>query len=419
MTQLTKHNFSHILFLELLSITPILIILGNIVPPIPMKIHHMGFGLIFCLLLWSLLFDGYKKWILYFAVGYTLIQFTHENWYLKGVIDYFFGPFTIMLMVDLLVNNKLPKAILKKYERRFYRLLWIPVSIAVFQFFGLIPITFWNATYINYAYTGGLFIPRPNGFLFHGSELSIIICFLALFQYFKNDKQRLWILILIIIVSITTYFKAILGCTLILTIFFIIFINRNEVYKFNAFLKKRVLIYSAIMIGILTLFMLQYFSVVYRYTGYYFPSQMLTGRGSIWNIFYDGIKEFNIWQYLFGNGMGTGYDIFEKYANADNWFPLTKDVKLNEIYDSHNALLSIFIDSGFLGLLFYLFLFRIIYRQIVNWKPDKKWNRYAFFAVMIIPLFTIGITIPIYDMAIFWPCLGFLFYRWHIYTTNE
>ncbi len=416
---LTKNNTIHLLFLELVSITPILIILGNVVPPMPIKIHHMGLGIIFLIMVWALISDPYKKWMLYVAGAFTIIQITHEQWYLKGLIDYFFGPFALLLLLDILVNQKLPKATLRKYERRFYYLLWVPIGIAVLQYFNIMPIKFWNATYVNFAYFGSLAIPRPNGLLYHGSELSVIICFVALYQFFKKENNAIWMLLLIIAAAFMTYFKALMGCIVLLFLYYIIFVNRGVLSQFKLISKKRLIFIIACALLVIIGVAIQFFSVVYYYSGYIFPRDMLTGRGAIWNIYFERIKEFSFWNYLFGNGMGSSFDIFADYATADTWYLLAADPNADTDYDTHNAVLSIFINSGIVGLGFIFFLFRMVWNQIKKWAPGTSWNKTVFFGIFIVPLFTIGITIPIYENAIFWISLGFLIHRWKFYTDDE
>lgn len=419
MQELTKHNVIHLAFLELVSLTPLLIILGNIAPPIPMKIHHIGLGLIFLVALFALLQDGYKKWLIYFTAAFTLIQFTYDQWYLRGLIDYFFGPFVLLLMVDIVVNHKLPRATLQKYLDRFLALLWIPIVIAIFQYFSIIPITFWKATYINYAYFGELAIPRPNGLLYHGSELSVIICFMALFQFFKKGEVAFWYLLILVCAAFMTYFKALAGCVILLFMYYLAFVNRGFWSQIRLFSRRTIIAYSLLLLGVLAAVAIRFFMQVHYYTGYYFPPGMLTGRGAIWNIYLERIKEFTLWNYLFGNGMGTSFDIFADYATPKTWYLLAVDPKADTDYDTHNAILSVFINSGIVGLAFIVYLFRIVFNQIKNWNPSPKWNKTVFFGIFILPILTIGVTIPIYENAIFWICLGFLFCRWKFYADDE
>ena len=309
---------------------------------------------------------------------------------------------------------------LQRYKRRFYRLIFISVSIAVLQFFEVLPFTFWNATYINYHYRDGVGIPRPNGFLYHGSELSVIICFLTLFQYFRKETESFWMMVMLIAIALTTYYKAMLGCVTLLFLFYLTFVNRGMLSRFRVLSKKRIFAYGSVVLIVFGVFVFQLLKTVYYYTGYYFPSQLLTGRGAIWNIYLDAIKDYSFWNYLFGSGMGSGPHLFYEYANAETWYWLRGRPKLPiDAYQPHNTVLSVFVNSGIIGIAFIFFLFRMIFNQVKSWKPSVKWNKTVFIAVFILPLLTIGITISIYQKAIFWPCLGFLFYKWSFYTDHE
>lgn len=416
MQSLTRNTIFQLTLLELASLTPLLIILGNVVPPFPLKVHHIGLGLIFLVALVILLNDGYKRWLIYVAVAYTAIQFYQESWYLKGLIDYFFGPFVLVVMLDIVVNKRLPKSTLEKYEKRFYALLWVPAIIAVLQFLNILPVTFWNATYINYAYFDDLAIPRPNGYLYHGSELSIIIVFLILFNFFRKENKAIWMLLILLFVAAMTYFKALLGCAVLLIVYYLVFVNRGVLSRIKLMPGREIIAYVVVGLAAVVFLAVDFFMEVYRYTGYVFPRTMLTGRGAIWNIYLERIKEFTWWNYLFGNGMGSSFDIFADYATPKTWYLLASDPNTDLDYDSHNALLSIFINSGIAGLFFFVFLFRMIWNQIKKWLPDELWNKRVFWGVFLIPLGTIGVTIPIYENAIFWLSLGFLLIRWKIYT---
>ena len=416
MISFNKKTIPYLIFLELISLTPIIILLGNVVPPFPLKVHFIAFGITFLVASWILINNPQKKWVIYLFVFYLIIQPFLDYWDIKSIIDFFFGPFVLLILIDLLINNRVPDKLLRKYEKRFYYLLWVPVCFAVLQFFDILPLTFWNATYVNSALVNGVYIPRPNGFLYHGSELSIIICFIALFQYFKTEKKSFWMLILMIFICVCTYFKAILGCVILLFIYYLLFVNKGPLSAFKIISKKKIYWYGSIILLIAVTIALQFFNTVHNYTGYYFPPQMLTGRGGIWNIYLEGMKDFTFWNYLFGSGMGSAFQLFENYASAETFYPLITKKKLDVRYDTHNAVLSIFINSGIVGIIFVGFLFKMIYTQVVTWKPSALWNKRVFFGVFIIPLFTIGVTIIIYEMAIIWSCIGFLFYRWYFHT---
>ena len=121
---------------------------------------------------------------------------------------------------------------------------------------------------------------------------------------------------------------------------------------------------------------------------------------------------------LFGTGMGSGQELFKLYASPDNYYLLRVDPVLHEAYDAHNALLSLFVNTGLAGIGFFIWGFQLIYKKVRSWKSNLD-NGKLFFALAIVPVFTIGITIPIYDMAIYWPCIGFLIYRWYFYSDEN
>jgi len=416
----TKNTSLNIIFLELLSLTPLFILLGNIVPPFPIKLHLIGMGLIFVTSLFILLNNPNKRWYLYFLGFYLIIQFFQEFWNLRSFLDFFFGSTILICAIDIVANPTISNQTLNKYIKRFLSLLWIPIIIAILQFLKVIPITFWNATYINLAYAAdGSVIPRPNGLLYHGSELSIIICFMTLFQFFKKEKEAFWLIVFLIMVSMMTYFKAIVGCIGLLFIYYLGFVNRGVLSNFRIITKPWLIFLIALGGGIISLYAINYFNLVHHYTGYYFPEQMLTGRGSIWNIYLDAIKDFSLFNYLFGAGTGSSFDLFTKYASPENFYPLRVNGKTDIAYDPHNAMLSIFIDGGMFCILLFALMYRMIRTQVKSWFPSERWNLRMLTGVIFIPLLTIGITIVIFDMAIYWCCLCFLLFKWKLFSINK
>jgi len=415
-----RENFVRIIFLELLSITPLLIILGNVVPPFPIKIHFLGFGLTFLVALYLILINPTKKWIAYFGLLFLVVQVFLDQWHIKDLIDFFFGPFVLVIAIDLVANKRIPMSLMLKYEKRYFTLMWVPVLIAVFQYFHLLPLTFWNATYVNSAIIDGVYYPRPNGFLYHGAELSVILCFTSIHLFFKKEQQSFWLLLFLILASLLTYFKAVSGCIILIFLFYITFVNRGSLSQFRIIDRKRIFAYGSLLAAVIVPFLFYYFKSVYEKTGYYFLPQLLTGRGSIWNVYIDSIKEFSFWNYLFGKGIGSPFELFQTFASPKNWWPLTVSDHLKDTYDPHNAILSIFLNTGLLGFVFMFVLYKIIYTQVSKLAPSAAWNRMVFWGMFLIPLLTIGVTIPIYEMAVLWTSLAFIFIRWNAYgNPNE
>ncbi|MFK8037970.1 MAG: O-antigen ligase family protein [Crocinitomicaceae bacterium] len=407
-------------FFWLLSLAPLMIILGNIVPPIPIKVHFISMGLIFLCALYLLM--DYKHRASVFILGSILVvtQFVLNFWDIKNIIDFLFGPLVLVVMFDQLINKKIPKEELLKHQKRFYYLLLVPVSIGILQFFELLPITFWNAQYINFSYKDGIGIPRPNGLLYHGSELCIIIFFLAAMQFFSTKRSRYLVFAFLLFAAFSTYFKAILGGMAGLLILFIIF-NVKPIFNIAKRLSNMVIL-LLVSIGALVglsaiLFLL---NQTYQQTGYPFHPQFLTGRGEVWNIYLDGIKEFSVLNYLFGNGIGSGPELFKTYASPQNYYRLTLGEPLKEFYTPHNAVLGIFINSGVFGLVSISTLFYYIFRNITTWGIDfTRKNKHLAIAIMGVLLLTIGITIVVFDMAIIWICMGFLLIKWKYFLDDQ
>ncbi len=373
-------------------------------------------GIIFLCALVLLFESKYRESVFILSAILIASQFVLNFWDIKNIIDFLFGPFVLIILFDLLINKKVPELMLLKYQKRFYYLLWLPIGIGVLQYFDLLPITFWNASYVNYSYSGEVPIPRPNGFLYHGSELSIIICFVALFQFFNKNKVGFLLFIAIILIAYTTYFKAILGCVLALFFVYLLF-KSKKIRQMLSGISDKIIIVSSLFFGLMVVIATAYYlNLSYKNTGYFFDPQLMTGRGAIWNIYTDAISDYSILNYMFGSGIGSGPELFTTYASAKNYYILSIGLPLEVAYDAHNAILSLFVNSGFFGLVSFIFLGIFIFKNVIKWQNDARRNKYLFFVFMLIPIFTIGITIPLFDMAIIWPCLGFLLIKWKCYS---
>ena len=419
MSGISGKHIIRTIFLELLSLTPIIIILGNIVPPMPIKIHFYGMGLIFLCGLYLLIECTYRVPVLILSSVLVLSQFILNHWDIKNIVDFLFGPLVLVLLFDFTANDKVAKDTLLKYQKRFFYLIWIPIIIGVLQFFEILPVTFWNATYINYAYQNDIAIPRPNGFLYHGSELSILICFAALIQFFNTKRLGFLLLSIIVAVAYTTYFKAILGCVLVLFILFVLLNYKKSRQLIRRISDKHMIMFSIIMLAIGGVGLAYLLGQSYQETGYFFHPQLMTGRGSIWNIFTDAISDYSVLNFLFGSGIGSGPELFTTYASAENYYILSVGQPLDVAYDAHNALLSLFVNSGCFGLGALIYLFYYIFKHVKTWQGGARLNPYLWIMFAAIPLLTIGVTIPLFDMAIIWPCIGFLLVKWRYYSKLE
>ena len=416
----SKKNYLDLIFLELLSFAPLFILLGNVVPPFPIKLHYVGLGLIFLVSFIRLLLSEKNKWYAYVIFAYLVAQGIQNSWDIKSMIDFFFGPLVLLNILELIYRKQFSVSTLRKYTKRFISFVWIPVGISFLQYLGIMPFTFWNATFINStpdAFGNDIF--RPNGFLYHGSELSILICFLGLFQFFKKEKEAFWNLLFLILVAYATYFKAIVGCMMLLFVYYLGFINKGGLSNYRIISKSFLIFFGSIAsIGVISL-VLYYFYAVKLQTGYYFPPQMLTGRGSIWNIYSDAISDYSVFDTIFGAGLGSSTSLFTAYATPKNFYPLVVNPNSTIAYLPHNAFLNIFIDAGLVGIGVLISLFYSIKKQAAKWWPSKKWNVRILIGIVFIPLITIGITIGVFDMAIYWCCLSMLLVRWYIFSEQK
>ncbi|MGB0403688.1 MAG: hypothetical protein ACPGEG_06275 [Salibacteraceae bacterium] len=399
-------------FFELVSLSPIAIVLGNLLPPIGLRIHYFLFGILFIISCIWLASNAHKKWILYVSGFYLIVQATLWEWNIKSYIDFFFGPFILMVLLDIYWKNLIPTKKLKEYTNRFVILAMVPISIAVLQFIGILPFQFLDADYVNFRiYSDGTRTPRPNGFLYHGSELCIIIYYMAVMQIHRNAKLALPLLGLFLFFGYTTLYKSILGTLIILILFYIVFIDRQVFGKIKVWTANRLYSYLSFGTLLVAAILIGYFSIVYSYTGRFFHDQLLTGRGAIWNIYFEGIKDFSVWNVLFGSGVGSEFSIFKNYATPELFYPLRISPILYDVHGTHNTLLSIFINSGIVGVGFIISIFYFIFKDLNGLIKDRQFKKKVI-AFIIIPVFTFGITIPILEMAIFWPLIGFSIILW-------
>ena len=409
-----KHKTLIVLFLELLSLSPIFMILGNIIPAFPLKVHFITFGLTFLLVCLFIVQYQSKKWIIYIAVLYFLLQFFLSGLNIKDFVDFFFGPFVFLTLIDLLFNNRVTKATLWKYQKRFFLLMWIPMIISILQFLELLPLTLWNATYINYSVVEGVKTPRTNGFLYHGSELSVVIFFVAAKQLVSKKKYFLPVSLLILIIAYSTYYKALTATVLFMIVYYYTIINPLKIFYWTkGYFKRDKLLYQFLALIVILAVLFLFYKIQIQGVKELFPPELLTGRGAIWNVYLQAIKDFSITEWLFGAGIGSESSLFTQYASPELYFPLRKDATSNLSPDGHNAILSTFLNAGIVGIFLYFFLFKLIHSQVKRLKEKMK-SRAIYFLVFILAILTIGLTIPIFKNAIYWIALSFIVYNWFI-----
>ncbi|KAB1064860.1 O-antigen polymerase [Salibacter halophilus] len=420
MNFLEKHHRTLIvLLLELLSLSPIFMILGNVIPPFPLKVHFITLGLSFILMTLFLIQYHSKKWIAYIAFFYFIIQFTLSGLHIKDFVDFFFGPFVFITLIDILFNDRISNVVLWKYQKRFFALMLIPVIISSLQFLEILPLTFWNASYINYSVVDGVKEPRPNGFLYHGSELSIIIFFIGVKQLVRSQKYFLVLSLIILFIAYGTYYKALTATIILLIVYYYVFIRPLSFFnRAQVFFKYEKRLYG--MLLLFAIFSLLTFLYVVKIKGEkeIFDPELLTGRGAIWNVYLQAVKDFSFFEWIFGAGIGAEPILFEKYSTPELFYPLQVNPDSDLTPDGHNAILSTFLNAGVFGVMLYVFLFKIVYSQISRLKNIIR-SKAVYFFIFIISVFTIGVTIPFFKNAIYWIALSFTIYFWFISEKND
>lgn len=414
-----QKRLSPLLFLSLGSYAPLFLIIGNVTPPLFVKAHHIALGLLFLISFYYFASVPSKKWIIYVFLLFLGLQFFKTKFDIKHLIDFFFGPFCLATVLSILINENFSIRTLSKHRNIFLICASIPLIIAILQSLGLFPLTFWNAQYINFTQVDNEHIPRPNGLLYHGNELSVLICFFATLLLFHRKKKTVLFYVILIITAYLTYYKVIVGTVTLLLFYYLTFVNTGILNQF--YLMKRYKIPSYIALSILFSLTIGFILISKNLTtiGFFFQPDTLTGRGAIWNVYFDSIKTFSFTDYIFGAGIGSWEILFIEFATPTNWSRLGSNDHLTRPIHPHNGLLSLFLHSGIIGISFIIFLYKMAYTEITTWSKTVRLRNSLFGGVFVLPCFTIGITITIYDMAIYWICLSFLLIEWKIQSLKS
>ena len=378
--------------LEYYQYTPIIIILGNVFPPINgIRIHWIFNGVVF--LTGIVLLIKYHKYIyLIFFFLYAISQIIFSQYFsIFEFINFIAGP-TVFFAV---INISLSKGESCRYFKIFIFLLWIPVTIAVLQFFSVLPLTFLNAQYVNIGILGDKEVARVNGFLYHGIELVVISVFLSFFLF--NSKH-------------INKSKKVITCFVLFCVFYIyaiksgiVFILIYSIYHLFGeklkYVKQKKLLSFLVFFAILFLIFIAYeFKSFFSIEELSFSKGLLTGRGQIWTIYLAGFLSLPFSNFIFGAGFGANEIVFTKFSSILHWY------RPGYYPHAHNQILEIMIFGGIFYMLLLLFLFKELIKKICN-QPSK--NEIYIFLLLLFG--TVGMTHPIMDMFIFWACFSFLY----------
>lgn len=391
--------------LLLCAITPFLLIIGNIAPSIGgFKIHWFTNGFTTLLVLISLFFL-LKKWkikavFLGIFVVINVIFGVHTSF--GELMNTLSGPLIFLYFLIIVEKGLLITKGLKEVLYVFVLTCMIPISIAIFQFVGLLPFNIWAFNAVNITRPFGEPIQRVNGYLYHASELANIAFFI--FTILVIMTKRLYIAPLFVFFFIfqgILLIKSSIGGFLILATYMLV-----SPIKFNWEVKN-----VAGITGILAVAVLyvvagdQIMHVLHSKFAtdsdkFYLPPDIFTGRGRIWSIYFYGIfKYFSPLNYIFGGGFGSGKYMF------DLILPSTKISWVASFTPHpHNEFLHLFVNGGLVFIGFYIYVF--------NWssKIIKKFNTtpYRIIPITLIVFITAGMTVPISDRFVFWLAFSFL-----------
>lgn len=390
---LKQNIFLKILLLELLCYVPLAIIAGNVLPPIGfLKIHWIYIGLTFIVALLTLIQYNHSGGLLLVIFFFIVAQLTTGiTFSASGFVDFIAGPLVFIAVVSIVVDD-VGVSILKKKRKKMLIFFALPIVLALLQYVKILPLEFMNARYVNVTQYGTEILQRVNGFLYHGIELVVIIFFFfACIIIPESGLKVYFILALMILAEFVTIIKAGILAAMMFSGYYAYFIDR----RLRSL--KSIAIGIAVVLGFSVIYTLipdlQNRRFDFNLDHFRFDNQLFTGRGYIWNVYIEGLKDFSWLQILFGGGFGSAPTIFEAHAIGPiNWSPGT-----------HNTLLELLINGGLFAVLLLTLIHIKQYEKITSYfRAKSSAVRLYYISVLVIPLLTIGLTAPITSMFIYW-----------------
>lgn len=382
---------NHHVILYCIALVPAGIIMGNLLPPIAMglKIHWVLNGLIVLLML----LVNIERGLLFAAYGIIVFfgtrLFVGDNMAIDDFMNYIAGPLFILYLINLRMTPAIRRT-LHKSITIFLILCSIPMTIAVLQFLGVVP---HNILYFDHINVGIGFLGdhriRPNGFLYHPSELSIILINF-IYIYYIRYRHLAGSIVVVNVVSYVLFLKSPMINAWISSLFLLMYRYQNKLLRFITPFYVSTFAIAVTGIYIIIIF------YDFRNLGFTFENDFLTGRGGIWNTYLYAISNLQVFQYLFGNFYNYMH-IFYDYSHIFNWHRGGSH--------PHNQFLDIFFQGGILGLALYIYAF---YRLIGFIRTRVRGYRIYLYFTIFLPMFTIGITTPMMDRFVYWCGIFFL-----------
>jgi hypothetical protein len=404
--------FFELLLLELMCYVPLVIIAGNIFPPIgPLKIHWIYIGVVFLLTLLLFVKNRRLHGFLLLICSFVGIQIMVANeFYIKDFIDFMSGPMLFILVVNMVCYSTISRDTFDRYRKKFLVCAAVPIGIAFLQFVKVMPLEILNANYVNVTIFGSEKIERVNGFLFHGIELAVIIFFFfANIGLFRSGTNAYVVFLIMIGLEFMTRIKSGIMSSVVYLGFFTYFIDKKyRIIKASAF-------GIAIVLGLSSIYVLipdiKFQRLNFDAAHFKFPGQLFTGRGYIWNVYLKGLRQIDIWQTLFGYGFGSAPGLFKQNSEL---------VSVTKVLPGpHNQFLEFFINGGLFAIWFIFYILSRQYNKLKRLFNRNKTVLNYYLGVILIPLVMMGLTAPIMSMFIYWCSLSMFIVGLKLKFTDE
>ncbi|MEZ4720939.1 MAG: hypothetical protein R2813_03575 [Flavobacteriales bacterium] len=408
-----KANISYeyalsVALLDILSIAPILMILGNVIPPFVLKVHQVGFGLALLLAVGVLTMQSRTQVFLAVAAIFLVVQSLYAQ-HVDPIesFDFLFGPIALLAIIVILERGIVSREVLRSRRKLFFLLCMVPISIGILQYFHIVPVTFLNAQYINYYYEGSLKLERINGFFYHGNELVVLSYFFFLNMAYGKSKERamFWMLSFFLF-ALALRYKSLWLTAGIIVSYYVVTIS-----KFGGRLLKTIPKWGYWAAGLALLTTTAWLLVGYVHEnlakyGLPFKRELFTGRGGIWAVYLEAVFQFRWYEHLIGGGLGSEFQLFGDHMSAKAFYPYQVNPNTTVRPHPHNPWIGYYVNAGLCGILLLIYILRQwlnSFRKLQGSVLEKAFS----FIVIVLPFLTFGVTIYITDMAIYWLCLGF------------
>ncbi|WP_034042348.1 O-antigen ligase family protein [Wocania ichthyoenteri] len=408
--KINKATLLEFVFIQVLIFSPMASILGNLLPSIG-KIKFSWVYWIIVLFLGLLILIKYKVGRKYLGVILFFIFFStifSKSFDLKTFINVINSLNILFVSYILIKKDFFNKNVIKILFYGFVLQFAIILVISLGQLEGAIPLSLSASGYVNATHLDdGSVVKRLNGFFYHPFDLSIFFYFsLMTIFYMVSKKSKYVILFFLLFIMFIVRIKMGFVLSILVFLFYFLFIDKR--YRKIKFVSSVfVLFFGAyIIFKYMPKEQLSYFNINLSFP--YFDPQFLTGRGSIWNIYFKGIQEyFGLMDYIFGYGFDT-HDLFTKSMTPEHWYPLRSGTSY--IPAPHNLLLQLFVLGGLLLISFFI---------LITVKFYKIITRSAFLVLLFLPVLAYGITASIMDINFFWAMVSIALFFTHKFSKYQ